>query len=54
MIKRILFWIFYWLDPAFRRFWQSKRVRRGPNEPVATGEQVIAVLQSKNGRRTIR
>lgn len=54
MKRKGWYWLYYWLDPVFRRWARVKR-RRGTNDTVAAGETVVAVIRGSGGRRrTIR
>jgi hypothetical protein len=51
-VRKLLYWLFFWLDPVFRRFARSKE--RGPNDTVSAGETIVAVLRADGNRRVIR
>jgi hypothetical protein len=52
-MRKLNHWLLYWLDPVFRRLARAKR-RRGPDDKVAAGETVVAVIRGPNHRRVIK
>ena len=54
-LRLVIGLVFYAFSKQFRAMIQYKmsQITRGPNEPVASGEEVTAVLGTPEGKRII-